>query len=49
MALALCAAMEGPWLRLIMGDGLTRDKAHAAAIEFLVAVFPDHFTREGPK
>jgi AcrR family transcriptional regulator len=48
-ALALCASMEGLWLRLMMGDGLTREKAHAAAVEFLVSVFPDHFTREGPK
>ncbi|WP_132958206.1 TetR family transcriptional regulator C-terminal domain-containing protein [Rhizobium sp. BK251] len=48
-ALALCAVMEGLWLRLMMGDGLTREKAHAAAVEYLVAVFPAHFTREGLK
>jgi AcrR family transcriptional regulator len=35
-ALGLCAMMEGLWLRLMMGDGLTREKAHAAAIEYLV-------------
>lgn len=49
MALALCAMMEGLWLRLMMGDGLTREKAHAAAIEHLVSAFPKHMTYEGPK
>ncbi|MCY1245095.1 hypothetical protein D3C72_1673370 [compost metagenome] len=48
-ALALCAAMEGLWLRLMMADGLTREKAHAAAVEYLLVAFPKHFTREGPK
>ena len=49
MALALCALLEGLWLRLMMGDGTTRDTAHEAAIEFLVAVFPAHASYEGPK
>lgn len=46
--LALCATLEGLWWRLMMNDGLTRDAAHAAAIEFLVGLFPRHMTREGP-
>ncbi len=49
IALALSAMMEGLWFRLMMGDGLTREKAHAAAIEYLVSVFPGHMTHEGPK
>ena len=49
LALSLCASLEGLWLRLMMGDGLTREKAHAAAIEYLVSVFPSHMTRTGPK
>ena len=49
MALSLCAMLEGLWLRLMMGDGLTREKAHAAAIEHLVSAFPKHMTYEGPK
>jgi AcrR family transcriptional regulator len=49
MALALCAMMEGLWLRLMMGDGLTREKAHVAAIQHLVSAFPKHMTYEGPK
>lgn len=47
-ALGLCAMMEGLWLRLMMGDGLTRETAHAAAIEYLVTVFPKHMTHGGP-
>lgn len=46
--LALCATLEGLWWRLMMSDGLTREDAHAAAIEFLVGLFPQHITREGP-
>jgi TetR/AcrR family transcriptional repressor of bet genes len=49
IALALSAMMEGLWFRLMMGDGLTREKAHAAAIEYLVSVFPGHMTHQGPK
>ncbi len=46
--LALCAALEGLWWRLMMNDGLTREEAHAAAVEFLVVLFPQHITRKGP-
>lgn len=47
-ALALAALLEGLWLRLMMGgDDINRDKAHKAAVEYLVGVFPKHFTREG--
>ncbi len=49
MTLVLCAALEGLWWRLMMSDGLTREAAHAAAIEFLVGTFPRHMTREGPR
>ncbi len=49
IALALSAMMEGLWFRLMMGDGLTREKAHAAAVEYLVTVFPGHMTHQGPK
>jgi TetR/AcrR family transcriptional repressor of bet genes len=48
-ALGMCSMMEGLWLRLMMGDGLTREKAHAAAADYLEAVFPHHFTRSGPR
>ncbi|MCM2472359.1 TetR family transcriptional regulator [Rhizobium sp. CG5] len=46
--LSLCAMLEGLWWRLMMSDGLTREEAHAAAIEFLVGLFPRHMSREGP-
>jgi hypothetical protein len=37
--------LEGLWLRLMMGvDDITREKAHQAAIEHVVAIFPKHFT-----
>ena len=49
MALSLCAMLEGLWLRLMMGDGTTREKALEAAIAFVVAVFPKHLTSQGPK
>lgn len=48
MALALCSLLEGLWFRLMMGDGLTRETAHKAAIDFLVSVFPRHLNRDGP-
>jgi Transcriptional regulator len=48
MTLGVCAMLEGLWWRLMMSDGLTREGAHAAAIEFVVAAFPRHVTREGP-
>jgi len=47
MALSLCAMMEGLWLRLLMGDGTTRETALEAAVAFVVAVFPRHLTRQG--
>ncbi len=49
MALSLSSMLEGLWLRLMMGDGLTREKAHEAAIEAIVAMFPKHIARNGPK
>lgn len=48
MALSLCAMMEGLWLRLLMGDGTTRETALEAAVAFVVAVFPRHLSRQGP-
>jgi len=48
MTLAVCAMLEGLWWRLMMSDGLTRDAAHASAVEFLVSAFPRHMTRKGP-
>jgi AcrR family transcriptional regulator len=49
MALSLCAMLEGLWLRLMMGDGTTREKALEAAIAFVVIAFPKHLTIQGPK
>jgi len=49
MALCLCAMLEGLWLRLMMGEGLTREKALAASIDFIVSVFPAHFNHSGPR
>jgi len=49
MALSLCAMLEGLWLRLMMGDGTTREKALEAAIAFVVMVFPKHLTLQGPQ
>lgn len=48
VALGLCAMIEGLWLRLMMGDGLTRDRALATVREFVVTVFPRHFSMSGP-
>lgn len=47
MALALCAMLEGLWIRLMMGEGLRREEAQAAAVAGLVASFPRHFGPEG--
>ncbi|MGB6119834.1 MAG: TetR family transcriptional regulator C-terminal domain-containing protein [Mesorhizobium sp.] len=48
-ALGLAAMLEGLWLRLMMGgDDLNRERAHEAAIEHLVIVFPEHFSSTGP-
>jgi len=49
VTLALCAMMEGLWWRLMVSDGLTREAALQAAVEYVVAAFPKHMTREGPK
>lgn len=49
VALSLCAMLEGLWLRLMMGDGTTREKALEAAIAFVVVAFPKHLTLQGPK
>ncbi|MCB1444957.1 MAG: TetR family transcriptional regulator C-terminal domain-containing protein [Rhizobiaceae bacterium] len=49
MALGICSMMEGLWFRLMMNDGLTREKALAAAIEYVAAVFPDHISTSGVK
>ncbi|MCF3641230.1 TetR family transcriptional regulator C-terminal domain-containing protein [Rhizobium sp. TRM95111] len=49
MALSLCAMLEGLWLRLMMGDGTTRETAHEAAIVFIVTAFPNHVSYQGPK
>ncbi len=47
-ALGLSAMLEGLWLRLMMGtEDLTREGAHRAAADFLVSVFPKHFSRDG--
>jgi len=46
MALGICAMMEGLWFRLMMNDGLTREKALNAAIQFVAAVFPRHMTTQ---
>ncbi len=49
MALGICSMMEGLWFRLMMNDGLTREKALAAAIEYVAAVFPKHISTSGVK
>lgn len=47
MALAVCSMLEGLWFRLMMNDGLTREKALQAAVEYVAAVFPKHITTSG--
>lgn len=42
-ALAIDAMLEGLWLRLLMRDDMTREKAHASARAMLDALFPKHF------
>lgn len=40
---------EGLWLNILVEpDWLTRKSAHAAAAANLAAIFPRHFTRDGP-
>jgi TetR/AcrR family transcriptional repressor of bet genes len=48
IARGLCAMIEGLWLRLMMGDGLTREKALQTVREFLATVYPKHFNESGP-
>lgn len=48
MALGLCAMIDGLWLRLMMGDGLTREGALSTVRAFVVTIFPKHFTATGP-
>ena len=49
MALGICSMMEGLWFRLMMNDGLTRERALTAAIEYVAAVFPEHISTSGVK
>lgn len=48
VALGLCAMMEGLWLRLMLSEGINRQKALAVSIDYLVAAFPRHFSATGP-
>lgn len=48
IARGLSAMIEGLWLRLMMGDGLTREKALLTVREFMAAVYPRHFNANGP-
>lgn len=49
LAEGLDGMFEGLWLQLMLNpETMTRDSAHACAIETLTALFPAHFTRDGP-
>lgn len=48
LAVSLCAMLEGLWVRLMMGDGLTREAAWRGAADYLVAALPKHFAEKGP-
>ncbi len=49
VALALDALLEGLWLRLLMNrHDFTRERGHACAVDYLIAVFPRHFATSGP-
>lgn len=49
-ALGLSAALEGLWLRLMMGtDDVTRESAHQAASDLLASIFPKHYSRKARK
>lgn len=48
MALGLCAMIEGLWFRLMMGDGLTRERALQTVQALVTTIFPRHFTLSGP-
>lgn len=43
LGLALCALLEGLWIRLMTDDRLRRKAAQGAAEAFLAASFPQHF------
>jgi len=50
VALGIDALSEGLWLRVGYDDReFRRDDLHACAIDYLVALFPDHFTVDGPR
>jgi TetR/AcrR family transcriptional repressor of bet genes len=49
LALGICSMMEGLWFRLMMNDGLTREKALGAAIEYVAVAFPKHISKDGIK
>ena len=42
-ALAIDSMLEGLWLRLLMREDMTREKAHAAMKAMLATLFPKHF------
>lgn len=44
IALALDALLDGLWLRMMMQDRMTGERALAAARAFLIAVFPHQFS-----
>ncbi len=48
LTLAICAMLEGLWVRLMMDPRLRREEAQAAAVAALVAGFPRHFGPQGP-
>jgi TetR/AcrR family transcriptional repressor of bet genes len=49
MALGICSMMEGLWFRLMMNDGLTREKALGTVIEYVAVAFPKHISKDGIK
>ena len=49
LASVIDATLEGLWLQVLMGpDGMSRQSGLACAVEQLAAMFPKHFTRDGP-
>lgn len=49
IARGLCAMIEGLWLRLMMGDGLTRETALVTVRDFVATIYPRHFDQNGPR
>jgi len=47
IALGICSTLEGLWFRLMMNDGLTREKALSAAIATIATIFPKHISTGG--